>query len=88
MATTDFNLDVDDPSGREYWTRANVATGTVGLVRLNLAVHEFDSDEAENSQGMDLTPDECRALAKMLETAASMREYEDARLKAEKDKLN
>ena len=87
MATTNFNLDIDDPYGKRFWFRAHVATGTAGLIRLNIAVHEFDSDNPENSQGMDLSPEECRALAQMLEAAAAMRELEDAKLQVRDETL-
>ena len=54
----------EHPDG--FYYRATVETGTAGLCRLNVACCRNDEDNAESSQGMDLTAAECRALAQML----------------------
>jgi hypothetical protein len=54
----------DHPDG--FYYRATVETGTEGLCRLNVECCPMGSDEAETSQGMDLTSAECKALAQML----------------------
>lgn len=41
-----------------------------GYVRMGVECFAPDSDETVNSQGIDLSPAECRSLAKMLEAAA------------------
>ncbi|WP_339863483.1 hypothetical protein [Paremcibacter congregatus] len=46
---------------------------------MNVQVGELDNDETLNSQGIDLSPAECRAVANMLCTAATIREQEDSK---------
>ena len=79
MTTICFKLDIDDEIDEKHWFRVNVEIGMKGTVRMNVQVAEFDSDEALNSQGIDLSPAECRAVANMLCTAADIREQEDSK---------
>lgn len=50
--------------------KVTIETGVRGLARLNVACMPEGQDQPVNSQGIDLTPQECRALAKMLEAVA------------------
>lgn len=58
----------------EYWFTATVENGMRGLARLNVACGPMEKDDADNSQGMDLNPKECRALANLLMAAAETAE--------------
>ncbi|MEZ8238601.1 MULTISPECIES: hypothetical protein [Vibrio] len=49
-----------------------------GYARLNIECLAPDSDEPVNSQGVDLTASECRAVAKMLEGCAIVLEAESS----------
>ncbi|TBR71227.1 MAG: hypothetical protein EPN72_15150 [Nevskiaceae bacterium] len=53
-----------------YDFKVTIESGMRGVARLNVARMLADEDDPENSQGIDLTPNECRALAKMLEAVA------------------
>lgn len=75
-------LDIEDilagiPDGAEHgdvYFRVIVETFARDTVRMNVAVHFDDEDEAKHSQGVDLRPSECRVLAKMLLAAAEQAE--------------
>lgn len=60
----------EHPDGHTY--KLTLESGITGLSRLNIACLKPDSDEARNSQGVDLTAAECRALAKLLSAAAGL----------------
>lgn len=64
ILTQTLSAENEDVDGAYY--RATVETGAGGLCRLVVARCREDEDRAENSQGMDLTAAECRALAQML----------------------
>lgn len=58
------------PEGHTY--KVTIETGLRGVGRLNVACLKPDSDDVCNSQGVDLTAAECRALAGMLNATAEM----------------
>lgn len=78
-------LDIEDihagiRDGAEHgdvYFRVIVESFARDAVRMNVAVHFDDSDEAQHSQGIDLRPSECRVLAKMLLAAAEQAEDSD-----------
>lgn len=72
--TSELTTYVTLPKDGEYWFTATVENGMRGLVRMNVARGKMESDAAENSQGMDLNPKECRALANLLMAAAETAE--------------
>ncbi len=63
------------PDGHEFVV--SIETGMRGLARLNVSCTKSGSDEEENSQGIDLTPAECRSLANMLNATALLVEDSD-----------
>lgn len=76
MSMIEMNLvsEIEHPDG--YYYRATIESGVAGLCRLNVDCCEINKDESKNSQGMDLTAAECRALAQMLMASASILDAE------------
>ena len=72
--TSELTTYANIPKDGEYWFTATVENGMRGLVRMNVARGKMESDDAENSQGMDMNPKECRALANLLMAAAETAE--------------
>jgi len=63
------------PDGHTF--AVSIETGMRGLARLNVSCNKPASEEEENSQGVDLTPAECRSLANMLNATALLVESSD-----------
>lgn len=57
-------------NGSRY--KVTIETGSAGLARLNTIALKPNSDTIANSQGIDLTAAECRALAQMLLATAEL----------------
>lgn len=64
FSTCELIAEAESQEGHTY--EVTIETGLQGLGRLNVTCLKPESDEQENSQGVDLTSAECRALAKML----------------------
>jgi hypothetical protein len=65
-------LMASSTTDRDLSFKVVVETGMKDLVRLNVARLRTGSDDYENSQGVDLTASECRALANMLNATADL----------------
>lgn len=70
--TSRLSLSNEHPDGHFY--EITVEKGTSNLVRLHVACHNEGNGEIKNSQGGDLTPGECRALANILLGMAELAE--------------
>lgn len=66
--------ELEHQDGSTY--QVSLETGPWGYVRMGVKCLAPDSDEAVNSQGIDLSPAECRSLAKLLEALAATVETE------------
>lgn len=76
FSTNVLIAEVEHPDGFSF--KVTTEAGTPGLARLNIACIEESTAKETNSQGVDLTPAECRALANMLLSAAEL--VEDSRV--------
>lgn len=66
--------EIEHPDGYNY--KITVEDSMKGLARINIQCLPQDSDNPVNSQGADLLPEECRALAHMLIALAELNEKE------------
>lgn len=70
FSTSELIPEMEDPDGFSF--KITIETGMLGLARINVACIDESTDEEENSQGADLSPAECRALAHMLLSTAEL----------------
>lgn len=61
---------------QEFGYKVTAEDSLKGLARLNIECLKPNSDDIENSQGVDLTATECRAIANMLINCALLIENE------------
>lgn len=72
MGIATCELVVTRSEDKVYTYKATVENGLAGFIRLNVACEKLYNDDEISSQGIDLSPSECRALAKMLNAAADL----------------
>ena len=72
MTTTTCKLDGSVTFHEGYSYAVTIETSLQGLARLAVEITKGEQDEPETMAGMDMTPAECRALAKMLEGVAEV----------------
>ncbi len=70
FCTNELIPEREHPDGFSF--KVTIETGMRGLARLNVACINESSDQEHNSQGADLSPAECRALAHMLLSTAEL----------------
>ncbi len=70
ICTCDLLAAAEGSKGHTY--KVTIETGMRGAGRLSIQCIKPNSNELENSQGIDLTAVECRSLAKMLNATADL----------------
>lgn len=70
----------------KFYFKITAETGMKGLCRFNISCNREDNDNEVNSQGADLFPEECRALAHMLISVAELIDEEAKQIKKKRRK--
>lgn len=69
-----FSSELSLLSNDDLWFKVSVESGMANFTRIYVSQGIMNSDKHQNGQGIDLQPQECRALAKMLLAAAELAE--------------